>query len=119
MRDLRLWHDLAAAELPATAQLVPALLSLAELPLGQRFPYFGRLERVLGDPEPQLRAAAARVLRGAEGTLTYPTLVKLLDDADQAVRGEALSSLLASASLAPALGLFSRLPATGAGSGPP
>ena len=100
MRDLLLWRELLRDELDADRAL-PLLGELALVPMKQRFPFFGRLEGALRHEDVRVRAAALRVLSGAEGPLAYPAIVRALDDRSADVRLAAVEALRVSATTHP------------------
>ncbi len=98
MNDLKLWRMLGDESLSVDVAL---LEQLAELPLRQRFPFFGRLSRVFKSENSQLRQAGYRTLRGAHGLNAFRWLVAGLSDDDPAVRRSAVEALRVSAAKAP------------------
>jgi len=104
MDDLSLWRDLAVDPDTGLPEVPPdgeRLLELAQMPIEQRWPYFGRLESALASADPAVRAAAVRCLREANGTPAWRWLVSALDDADPDVAQEAVHALRASCKLDP------------------
>src|SRR5262245_39697575 len=77
MQDLLLWRLLRSGHSDAPT-LLPLLRQLAAVPLQDRFPFFGLLPPLLQHADPELRAAALRVLHGAAGPLAFQQVIKSL-----------------------------------------
>jgi hypothetical protein len=92
MNDLRLWRLLHENPVSA-ADVVPLLRDLADLPLSERFPFFGLLPPVLNDAHEEVRAAAVTTLRQACGSVAFRHLVRALHDPHRAVRLAAVAAL--------------------------
>ncbi len=101
MNDLQLWHLLGNDNLDVE-EVVALLEQLKDLPLSQRFPFFGRLDAALMDGDPRLRRAAIGTLAGASGLPAYRWIVRGLSDDDPSVRLAATEALRESATYAPA-----------------
>ncbi len=85
MRDLDCWDALADPD-RSESELVEWLGRLAEVPLGDRWPFFARVRPLLEHEAPAIRAAAFTAFAGAVGLGARQALVAGLDDEDEAVR---------------------------------
>ena len=92
MRDLHLWR-LLQRPTPDPAEVAPLLADLADLPLAERAPFFGLLQRPLEHADAGLRRAALRALGGATGRPAIQRFVHALGDADESVRQAAVAAL--------------------------
>ncbi|UJR82599.1 vWA domain-containing protein [Sandaracinus amylolyticus] len=93
---------------------LPALRTLASLPIPERAPWLGALAPALSHPDVDVRVAAVRALAGARGRVGFLRIADALDDDDDAVRIAAVESLRASSAGLPAawaLAIFHRDPA--------
>lgn len=100
MKDLRLWRLLQQED--ADSDELQALLEqLAQVPIPERFPFFGVLSRALQHPQFRVRQAAIGALAGACGYPAFHALVQALNDAEAAVRLAAVEALRCSAAADP------------------
>ncbi|AKF04792.1 vWA domain-containing protein [Sandaracinus amylolyticus] len=93
---------------------LPALRTLASLPIPERAPWLGALAPALSHDDVDVRVAAVRALAGARGRVGLLRISESLDDRDQEVRIAAVESLRASSAGLPAawaLAIFHRDPA--------
>ena len=97
MRDLDFWRRLHAGSVTATE-----LALVAAWPAARRGPFLGGVLRLAEHGEPELRAAALRVLAGCRGVAAVRAIVAALGDADARVREAALAALRITANAAPA-----------------
>ena len=97
MRDLDFWRRLRAG-----LATLGELAQVASWPLVRRGPFLGRILPLASHRDPELRAAAMRVLTGCRGVAGVRAIVLGLDDDDVRVRDAALDALRATANHAPA-----------------
>jgi hypothetical protein len=95
------WDALAAGA-TEPADVTRRLRDVAALTLGRRVLHLGVVEPLLLHAHPEVRAAAVAALAGADGVRAIRALVARLDDADAAVRAEAVAALHASSHEQPA-----------------
>ncbi|HEV7559503.1 MAG TPA: HEAT repeat domain-containing protein, partial [Kofleriaceae bacterium] len=97
MHDLDVWRRLATTR--ATASDLQAIANLA---IGRRAPYIGRIASLVGDGDPEIRAAAIRALAGCAGAPGVRAVVAALDDDHDDVRAAAIHALMVTVVEAPA-----------------
>ena len=97
MRDLDLWRRLRIGSV-TTAELA----QVAAWPAARRGPFLGGVLRLVEHGDPELRAAALRVLAGCRGVAAVRGVVAALGDPDAGVRDAALAALRITANAAPA-----------------
>jgi hypothetical protein len=92
MQDLLLWRTLRRRRFAST-EVLSLLRELAQASFLERLPFFGLLPPALTHIDPEVRAAAVSVLRGAKGRLALQRLVAALHDPELPVRLAAVESL--------------------------
>ncbi|MEM6930399.1 MAG: hypothetical protein AAF602_25910, partial [Myxococcota bacterium] len=92
MRDLDCWEALADAD-RSEEELVEWLERLAELPLGDRWPFLDRVRPLLAHDVAAIRVAAFGAFAGAIGFGAREAIVAGLDDPEAAVRTAALGAI--------------------------
>lgn len=97
MQDLLLWRCLRDPDHASPEKLVALFGDLAQEPLKIRLPFFGILGPLLAQPETAVRAAAVRILAGAQGIPAWRHLVGALRDPELYVRLAAAQALRLSA----------------------
>lgn len=103
MKDLQFFRMLLDKERPLDpSEVVPLLGALAALPMEQRFPFFGALNRALDHENVFIAGAAVQSLRGCEGPYGLRRIVAALGDPRPMVAAAAVEALRESCEAQPA-----------------